>query len=271
MIKRGANRRPVNAPLQANSRRDLVMISLLVYHAQEGLFLFDCGSCEDAITSWGLQALECTPRIWDKEEHGLPAAIKATGNDIRDVKAVIVSHLHLDHAGGLEHFMNTGSLPTPLVLDFPPRFVNLHLETEIWCHEIEYKNAFWLCGTQLDPLYLPDYLVVRGLKWRTFSQDVWELFQGVTLHRCPGHTEGLCIVELQLPSGKTFIATSDLFHVKENYEDNIPQGILISELNQWHRSRQYVQNLAKRKDALVLLGHDTDYFERFTKNPDLLL
>jgi glyoxylase-like metal-dependent hydrolase (beta-lactamase superfamily II) len=96
---------------------------------------------------------------------------------------------------------------------------------------------------------------------------VWEIFQGVTLHRCPGHTEGLCIAEFLLPSGKTFIATSDLLHVKENYEQGIPQGSLITELNQWHRSRQYVQQLVKRRDAMVLLGHDIDYFESFEKSP----
>lgn len=87
------------------------MIALLVYHPQEGLFLFDCGSCEDVIKNWNPRSVECSPRIWVKEEHGLPAAIRATGNDIRDVKAVVLSHLHMDHAGGLEHFMNTGRIP----------------------------------------------------------------------------------------------------------------------------------------------------------------
>jgi glyoxylase-like metal-dependent hydrolase (beta-lactamase superfamily II) len=41
------------------------------------------------------------------EINRLPAAIAATGNDIKDVKAVIMGHLHLDHAGGLENFKGT--------------------------------------------------------------------------------------------------------------------------------------------------------------------
>ena len=85
------------------------MIAALVYHADIGLILFDSGSCEDVIKSWGNESLECTPRIWSKEKNSLPAAIMATGaGTIHDIKAVVLSHLHLDHAGGLEHFFGTG-------------------------------------------------------------------------------------------------------------------------------------------------------------------
>ena len=86
------------------------MISLLVFHPEVGLFLFDTGSREEIISSWDRHTIECTPRRWVKEKHGLPAAIRKTGNDINDVKAVILSHLHMDHAGGLEHFINTGTI-----------------------------------------------------------------------------------------------------------------------------------------------------------------
>jgi glyoxylase-like metal-dependent hydrolase (beta-lactamase superfamily II) len=105
----GATNYTVNAPPQVHERRELIMISALVSLPNFGLVLFDVGSCEDVINNWGESKNACLPRVWKKEVNGLAEAIKATGaGDIKDVKAVIMSHLHFDHAGGLENFFGTG-------------------------------------------------------------------------------------------------------------------------------------------------------------------
>jgi len=65
----------------------------------------------------------------------LQEAIKNAGYDIKDVKAVIMGHLHLDHAGGLDYFRNTG--------------------TPIYVHEEEFKHACWAVATNSEGgLYL---------------------------------------------------------------------------------------------------------------------
>jgi glyoxylase-like metal-dependent hydrolase (beta-lactamase superfamily II) len=66
----------------------------------------------------------------------------------------------------------------------------------------------------------------------------------------------------------TIVLTGDLFHVKENFEDGRPQGRLMRDYNEWFRSRGFVINLATRKNAKVLLGHDPTYFGAFKKSPD---
>jgi glyoxylase-like metal-dependent hydrolase (beta-lactamase superfamily II) len=38
------------------------------------------------------------------ERHHLDKALGAAGYGIDDINAIVIGHLHLDHAGGLEHF-----------------------------------------------------------------------------------------------------------------------------------------------------------------------
>jgi glyoxylase-like metal-dependent hydrolase (beta-lactamase superfamily II) len=108
-ILAGANQFPAKSGPQPHTRRDLVMIAALLFHPDIGLILFDTGSCEDLAASWGDEALEIGPITRDKATQGLPEAIKATGaGTIEDIRVVVLSHLHCDHAGGLEHFFRTG-------------------------------------------------------------------------------------------------------------------------------------------------------------------
>ncbi|KAH8435273.1 N-acyl homoserine lactonase family protein [Aspergillus melleus] len=248
----GANVPRSGRSSQIHEGRPCLMIAALLYHPNAGLILFDTGSCEDIIQSWDREFLECAPRVWVKGVHSLPAAIKATGaGEITDVKAVVMSHLHLDHAGGLEHFFGT--------------------DVEVWCHEAELKNAFWASATGIDSgLFRPDYLRADILNWKTVAEEIVEPWPGVVLHRCPGHTEGLLVVELALPVSGTVVLTGDLFHVKENYEDGKPQGFLMRDYNTWHRSRDYVRMLVRRTNARVCLGHEKSYFDRFPQSPGFL-
>jgi len=245
----GANIFPANLGPQEHERRNLIMISALIYHPDVGLILFDTGSCKDVIKNWPAEAVECTPRHWTEELHGLPEAIKATGaGTISDVKAVVLSHLHLDHAGGLEHFIDS--------------------DVEIWCHERELKNAFWAYSTKIDQgLYRPHYLLPDNFKWKTFSEPIFEIWQGITLHLVPGHTDGSIMMELELEKQGTVLLTGDLFHVKENYEDGRCQGVIMRDYNEWFRSRSLVQALVRKKRAKVLLGHEVSYFEKFAVSP----
>lgn len=244
----GANIAIPGAPPKEHTRCDLIMIAALIYYPGYGLILFDVGSCEDNIQHWAANTSACLPRIWSQDIHGLPAAISASGaGTISDIKAVILSHLHFDHAGGLENFF--------------------HSTVEIWVHEAELKNAFWACATRIDDaMYNAHYLSVDKLNWKTFSDDHFEIRKGITLHRCPGHTDGSIVMEAAMQGG-TIVFTGDMFHVKENYEDGRPQGPLMRDFNAWHRSRLFIRNLVERRNAKVVLGHDLEYFEKCERSP----
>ena len=242
-LMRGAGTSSLSNPSPPAQRRELSVIAALVHHPTIGLFLFETGCAENLEVKWGAPLTDIFARVQYTESMKLPAAIKATGNDIKDVKAVIMGHLHLDHAGGLEHFQGT---------DIP-----------IYCHQIELQHAFWAVATKADlGVYLPSYLTY-DLNWQTFSSQTYDFAQGVTLHLMPGHTPGLCVMQINLERDGTFIFTTDQFHVKENYDLGTPQGWLARDHNAWVQSTEKIKSLQRNFQAKMVFGHCKETFEQY--------
>ncbi|KAB8226994.1 N-acyl homoserine lactonase family protein [Aspergillus alliaceus] len=227
-------------PQPTRKWRDLMLLSGLIDHPEMGLILFETGCAEDIELKWTPASADVFPRTRYEPQHRLPAAIKAAGYDIKDVKAVVMGHLHLDHAGGLEHFLNT--------------------RVPIYVHEEEFKYACWGAGTKIEGgSYLPDYLPLDGsLNWQTFNDSQLDLCTGITLHLCAGHTPGLCIMQVNLPQDGTFIWTTDQFHVRENYEKNHAQGWLLRDHKSWMDSTNFIRRLQKQYSATIIFGHDAE-------------
>lgn len=116
-------------------------------------------------------------------------------------------------------------------------------------------------------VYLPYYLTF-DLNWQPMTGDFIELAPGLNVRHAPGHTPGLCILQVNLRESGTWVFTSDMYHVKENYESSIPQGWLMRDFEGWIRSNQMIKALVKRTQANVVLGHDMDYLAKYKNAPD---
>ncbi|KAI1959857.1 hypothetical protein LOZ58_004222 [Ophidiomyces ophidiicola] len=242
-LLRAANMSTASNKQPENKRRELIVLSVLIEHPQEGLILFETGCAEDIDAKWGAPLTDIFPRTVYNEEHKLPTAIKATGNDIKDIKAIVFGHLHLDHAGGLEHFVGTN--------------------VPIYVHEEEFKHACWAVATGADlGVYLAHYLSLDKLNWQTFNEPHLDLFQGITVHHSPGHTPGLCVMQVNLEKDGTFIFTTDQFHIAENYDMSHPHGWLARDHTAWWNSLQMIKRLQKLFNAELVFGHDKEVADR---------
>ncbi|KAJ5101217.1 hypothetical protein N7456_007269 [Penicillium angulare] len=236
-LLRGTNTSSVRNLNPENRRRDLMVLAALIEYPGVGLILFETRYAEDI--ELGAPITDIFPRTEYREEQRLPAAIEATGNNIKDVKVVIIGHLHLDHTGGLEHFIGT---------DIP-----------IYAHEAELKHTCWAVGTGADfGVYIGHYIDLEKLNWQTFDESTLDLFQGISIHHLPGHTLGLCGLQINLKKDGTFIWTTDQFHIRENYEIGHPHVGLARDHNFWYRSLRLVQRLQRIFDAKLIFGHDKD-------------
>ncbi|KAK8196116.1 hypothetical protein M8818_007269 [Zalaria obscura] len=123
-----------------NKRRALPMYACLIEHPHEGLILWETGSGKDYPEVWGPQVADVFSRIRYDPKHELRAAVEATGHKLEEIKKIIIGHLHLDHAGGLDMFLD-------------------RKDVEIWVHDKELRSAFWSVATGADVgVYLEHYL-----------------------------------------------------------------------------------------------------------------
>lgn len=180
-----------------NKRRQLPMYCVLIEHPIEGCILWETGCGKDYPEVWGPQVADVFSRVKYEPHHELDAAIEATGHKLEDIKKIIIGHLHLDHAGGLDMFLD-------------------RKDVEIWVHDLELRSAFWSVATGADVgVYLKHYLKL-DLNWKTFDERTLDFCQGLTLHHLPGHTDGLIGLQINMPNTGTFLFISDHCHVIEN-------------------------------------------------------
>ncbi|EKG11657.1 Beta-lactamase-like protein [Macrophomina phaseolina MS6] len=246
-FKRGGGSTTASNAKKISERRELVIVSALIEHPTEGLILFETGAGKDYLKNWGAPLNDIFAQANYDPDQELESQIAKTGHEISDVTAVIMGHLHLDHAGGLEYFRGT---------DVP-----------IYVHEKELKHAFYSVASKSDlGVYLPQHLTF-DLNWTPFHGDSLEIAQGLILRHAPGHTPGLCILQANLKDSGTWIFTTDQYHVRENYEASHPQGWLARDHDDWVRSHQMVRMLQRRTGARLVLGHCKETFNKYKHAP----
>lgn len=221
---------------------DFVVWSAVVDHP-EGTFLWDTGSHPEAGTGYWPDPLYAAFEHVDAADHDLETDLDRAGYDLADIDAVVMSHLHLDHAGGLYNFADT---------DVP-----------VYVHEEELKFAYYSAKTTEGSIaYLADDFD-HDLNWEVVHRDRHTLAEDFELLHLPGHTPGVLGARIDLPD-ETVLVAGDECYVDANYTDEVPlgPGLLWSDRD-WFESLQWLKELQRRTDADVLYGHDRERFESF--------
>lgn len=204
----------------------------------EATLLWDTGVHPEAADGyWNDSQIAAFEYTADADQRLEPALAEA-GYGLEDLDGVILSHLHMDHAGGLYNFDGT---------DVP-----------ISVHEDEFRHAYLAARTDRgDDWYIADDFH-HDLEWSIVSAESTTLYEGIELFLLPGHTPGLLGVQIEDREG-TVLLISDQADIHLNYEARIPMsgGMLWSKA-QWRRSLDAVEARARVTEALVVAGHDEE-------------
>ncbi|PZR99146.1 MAG: hypothetical protein DLM67_04375 [Candidatus Nephthysia bennettiae] len=241
----GAGVSTLSAPSPPAARRKVAIIASLIEHPKIGPILFDTGAAANARELWPPVVFELFAITEYRDEHRLDAALAAAGFGLDDVKAIVLSHLHLDHGGGLEFFRGR---------DVP-----------VYVNATELRNAFYAVASKEDiGPYIPHYLDF-SFNWQPLDGDRVEPFPGFHLQLLAGHTPGLMGLQLDLANSGTFFVTSDQFHLRDNYEQARPLGWLLRDHAAWWRSYRLTRHLVERTGAKLVFGHDREVLEELKR------
>ncbi len=182
-----------------------------------------------------------TPAMGAKRKRDMlrpPAeGLKALGIGAEDVRDVILTHMHYDHAGNQAMFPNA-------------RF---HLQDR----EMAYCTGRCMCHHALNHPFEPEDVteMVRSVfQGRvTFHDGDSEVAPGITVHRVGGHSDGLQIVRVRTRRGWVVLA-SDATHFYANIEEERPFPVVVN-IADMLEGFSKVRRLASSPDHIIP-GHD---------------
>ena len=172
--------------------------------------------------------------LYAQSDQGIHHALHQIDCRPEDISAVIVTHLHFDHAGGLTR-TGSGGHAGEAVLTFP--------NAEIICQRQEWHDAIENKST-MHKTYLRDHLTPDvAARLRAVDGDV-EVLPGIHVVRMPGHTWGqqgvvvdgvggkkICFVPDVLPTALHFRPTTNMAYDVEPYISMIERTKLLERAN----------------------------------------
>ncbi len=180
-----------------------------------------------------------------REEDKVVNRIREAGFQPEDVKYVVMTHMHVDHAA--------------YMTEFPGATFVVRKE--------ELKAAWWPETCEKGYVYR-DYKDTRDYEYlQPVDEEEFDLFldQSVVLIDTKGHTRGHQSVVVDLESAGKIVLTGDASSLRENMDEGILPGYCS---NSWYamRSLEKLKHM-EREGYKLLFGHDVSQQKEIKLSP----
>ena len=236
----------------------------LLVETDQGLILIDTGiGIEDMKDPSRTGPLYLVNRPRQNEEETAFRQIERLGLRPQDVRHIIMTHLDLDHTGGLPDF------PDATIHVYKKEFDAAMTQKKL-SDKIRYRNIHWA--------HSPDWCVhdyKDDDQWFGFNaiRYLAGLPHEIVLIPLPGHTKGHCGVSVKTDQHWVFFVADAYFYHKET--DRIPKCTPGLKLFQFfaHTDRQLARETKKKlrhlkeaenENVILISAHDRDEFEHFS-------
>lgn len=236
----------------------------LIEHSEAGLILFDTGlgsRTHERLQRRPWRLLRRFAPVVYGEHMQLLARLEQLEVQPERIEKVIMSHLHLDHSGGMQ--------------DLP--WATFHTTQAEW----DAGHGQQTIKRMLSGYIFEDYRDAT-LSFEQFDEDrpVWPfpsscdlLGDGsVVLLPTPGHTPGHLSAMITLKSGRCVVLAGDAAYVRQNYTIPSDQGVFVKRLRWDHettwRTILKLRALWRRKPEVdIIPSHDAKLGTRLKKGP----
>jgi glyoxylase-like metal-dependent hydrolase (beta-lactamase superfamily II) len=223
--------------------------AFLIQHPS-ALVLFDTGLSPRAIddpTGYYGEEIALTMKLRFSHEQRVDSRLAQLGFRPTDVRHVIMSHLHIDHAGGMYLFP--------------------HATFHAFADELTEARAVRHAPHAV--YKLEDLAPVENCVWKLYDSDV-DIFGDGSLRffKLPGHSAGEGSLLVRLAS-RNLMLTADSVHVREALEREKPT-LFDSDPVAAVRSVQRLKQLIAENSAESWIAHDVEDWQRYCTFPNPL-
>jgi N-acyl homoserine lactone hydrolase len=236
-------------PTYPEAKQVTIPVSMWVLKHPKGLVVFDTGnnvaisdSADNCKKYWAAGSCDFL-KPNQKRSDVIDAQLQKLGFKTDDVKVVISSHSHLDHAGNIGMF---------------PKAIHVMQKKELY-------QGWWpekFQGREPNGSFvLNDMNAARGYNFFEIEGD-YDLFGDGTVQiiSTPGHTLGHQSLKVKLPQTGTVILTQDAIWMQEN-ADGYVAGLNYS-VKDWTDSANKLKMMRDLEGAKLLFAHDAPQFDK---------
>ena len=228
----------------SETERVAIPMPMFVIETDDGWVVFDTGCdplvMKDPEAAWG--KLAAAFQVDMTEQDTQLARLESVGLTPDRVAHVVVSHLHMDHAGGVQFFTHS----------------------RVWLQKAEMRWAMYPDQVGAGGLVRRDF-DRAGLDFHLIEGDA-EIVPGVFAILTDGHTPGHQSLVVDLPSGR-YVLTGDCAYEHRQLERGVPPPVAIDEVAA-ARSLARVRGFAIRDQATVIVNHDAEAWKSLRIAPE---
>jgi glyoxylase-like metal-dependent hydrolase (beta-lactamase superfamily II) len=225
----------------------LPVYAVLIDHP-DGKILYDTGCPTDAMKGyWPQRLCDIFPYSFMPDQT-LVEQLALAGARPEEIKTVVMSHLHLDHAGNLRLFKHA----------------------DVYVHRRELEHAQSVVHSSPDPAmhgaYVRADIEVEVKRYHLVDEDC-ELARGVEMIGLPGHTPGLMGLMVRTSSG-ALIFPQDALYARRNYGPPAKASGIMHDSIAFFQSIEKARRLAQERNARVMFSHDMEFFRTMKRAPE---